>query len=360
MLTTLDRFIIKKYLSTFFFAVLIFSMIATVIDLSDKVDDFLEEQVSVRAIVFDYYVNYLPYINALLWMLYALLSVIFFTSRMAYNSEIIAILNSGTSFWRLARPYLIAAAVVAAINIAGNHYLVPLGNKAKVNFENTYIWKDNDKGETQKVHFFITPDTKVYVRSFQKRDSVALDFKVERFENNELVWLLDARRAEWEGAPDRWKVRDFTVREIDGMTERITARDELDTTFNFTPEDFVNFVNAREAMTTPELVRYVDRQRARGASNYKSYEVEIHRRTAEPFTIFILTILGLAIAGRKTRGGVGLHLAMGAGLGALLVFLSKFSITLANSGVFSAFIAVWTPNIIFGALAVWLSGRAQQ
>ncbi len=362
MLKKLDWYIIKKYLSTFFFTALIISMISVIIDFSDKVEDFIEEPVTVWEIIRDYYLNFLPYINSLLWPLYALIAVVFFTSRMAFNSEIISILNAGISFRRLMVPYLVGASVVAGLHLVGNHIVIPQSNKVRLDFEHTYIWKYDDKGKKNDVHLFISPGTKVYIRYYKKAQDIARDFKIEKIVDNKLVYLLKANTAKWMEETRKWRLKDYEVRTFDGIRETIELGmgKHIDTTLNLTPDDFVMFLNQKEMMDTKELRKFISVSRERGVGNTKVYEVEIHRRTAEPFTIFILTIIGMAVAARKVRGGMGLHLAIGISIGAIYIFLSKFSITFATNESLPPLIGVWVPNIIFTIVAIILVRRAQK
>ncbi len=362
MLKKLDQYIIRKFLSTFFFTVLIFTMISVIIDFSEKVEKFIEEPITKQEIFIGYYPNFILFIDGLLWPLFTLIAVIFFTSRMAYNSEIISIFNAGVSFQRLMRPYLVAATFIAGLHMVGNHYFIPKGNKTRLDIVHTYIWRDNDKGKTQDVHMFLSPDTKVYINYYRKRDSTARKFRLERFEGNELVYLLKANTAEWMGPPDKWKLRNYEIRKFDGMEEELILGNgkEIDTTLALTPADFVDYKDQHTMMTTAQLNKYIDNQMQRGIGNTQKYEIEKHRRTAEPFTIFILTIIGLSIAARKVRGGVGLHLAMGIGIGALYIFFSRFAIVFAAGQSIPILLGIWLPNLVFSLVAVYLARYAQK
>lgn len=341
---------------------MIFSLISMIIDFSEKVDDFIEESCTMHEIFFDYYVNFVLWINGLLWPLYALIAVIFFTSRMAYNSEIISIFNAGVSFKRFLFPYMVGATVIASLHLLANHFLIPIGNKARLDFEHTYVWKHNDKGKTSDVHMFIGPDTKAYIRFYKKTDSLARNLRIERFEDDQLVYLLQAESAKWIGPPNKWRLRNYEVRTFDGLDETILLKDKatLDTTFNFYPADFVRFLNQKEMLATGKLIAFIKQEKARGVGNTKAYEIELHRRTADPFTIFILTLIGTAVAARKVRGGMGFHLALGIGIGAIFIFLSRFSTTVATNDNLSAFIGVWIPNIGFSLIALYLVIKAQK
>ncbi len=362
MFKKLDKYIIKKYLGTFFFTILIFTLIAAIIDLSEKIEDYVDNSVPLGEIVFDYTINFMLYINGLLLPLYALIAVVFFTSRMANNSEIISIFNAGVSFRRILYPYMVAGAVITCLHLLGNHFLIPKGNVTRVDFEHKYIWMRNDKGKKKDVHLFISPDTKVYISKYRKRDSTALNFRIEKFKNNELVALLKAKEARWQGPLNKWRLRDYERRSFDGMHETFEngAGAHIDTAVNITPADFIRYLEHKDMMVTSKLMEFVALEKERGVGNTKIYEVEMHRRTAEPVTILILTVIGVSIAARKVRGGMGLHLALGVAIGAIYIFLSKFSTTFATNQSLPAVLGVWIPNIAFGFVAVYLAIRAQK
>lgn len=362
MLTILDRYIIKKFLSTFFFTVLIFTLISVVIDYSEKVEKFIEEPITRKEIVLDYYPSFIIFIDGLLWPLFTLISVIFFTSRMANNSEIISILNAGVSFRRLLRPYLLSALLIASLSYIGNHYFIPLGNKKRLNIEYTYFDHDKDKGKTRDVHMFVGPDTKVYINFYRKRDSSARNLRIEQYQDHELVNFIKATTAEWLGPPNRWRLRNYEIRSFDGLEEEliIGRGGQLDTTINLVPDDFVDYEAQQSMMITSELKAYINKHRARGVGNVLKYEIELYRRTADPVTAFILTIIGVSIAARKIRGGIGLHLALGIGLGAVFIFLSRFSIVFATGQTLPPLLGIWLPNLVFAAIALYLITRAQK
>ena len=357
----LDKYIIKKYISTFGFVVLIFTLVACVIDYSEKADAYKQKMVTKKEIFLDYYPNYIPYINMLLFPLYALIAVIFFTSRMAYNSEVISIFNAGVSFRRLMRPYLFGGIVIASIHLLCNHYIVPQGNKARLNFEHKYIATTQDKGKTDNVHMFLDSKTKIYIGYYRKSDTTARDFRIEHYENSELTGIIKAENASWKGYPNKWQLQTVQKRGFNGLKETFQSNiSVMDTTLNLTPEDFVRFTNQNEMLTTPELFNEITKLEKRGMGGTKAYEIEVYRRTSEPFTILILTLIGMAIAARKVRGGIGFHLALGIGIGAIFIFLSKFSVTFATQPGIPAILGVWLPNILFSFVAVYLVVNAQK
>ncbi len=361
MLVTLDRYLIRKYLSTFFFSLLICTLISMAIDFSDKVKSFIEKPCTFREIMVDYFVGFILNMAGLLLPLYTLIAVVFFTSRLAFNSEILSILSAGVSFQRLLRPYLLAGAAVALLHLSLNHYLIPLANKSRLKFERAYVWTEQEKGKKSNVHFLVAPDTKVYIQGYDKNRRVATGLRLEKFQKSRLVSILDAQNAAWKDNPRRWELTNYSIRSFDGLREkyqRFTA--PLDTAINLEPQDFIWYHNQNEEMTTGELRAAIERDRSRGLLTSRNYEIELHRRTADAFTILILTIIGLAVAGRKVRGGMGLHLAIGIGVGALYILLSKFAVSFAASGSVPVVLGMWIPNIIFSGVALWLASRAQK
>ncbi len=362
MLKILDRYIIRKFLATFFFVVLIFSMIAVIIDFSQNVEEFIDEKLGPGQVIREYYLNFIFFINGLLWPLFAMIAVIFFTSRMAYNSEIISILNAGVSFRRLMRPYLVGAGLLASLHLLLNHIIIPVSNKTRLDFFHAYIMKESDKGNTRDVHMFIEPHTKVYVRDYFKRDSFARSFRLERLDSNRLTSYIEADEARWDGKIKKWKLSNYEIHTFNGIKEGIVVggKSKLDTAFLLTPDDFVRYDDTRERIPSTRLAKFIAEEQRRGVGNTKGYEIELYRRTADPVTIIIVTLIGLAMASRKIRGGMGLHLALGIVLGAVFVFVAKFSITFATNEALPAWLGVWIPNIFFGLVAMGLIGRAQR
>lgn len=360
-LTIIDRYIIKNFLSTFLFAVFLFTMIAMVIDFSERIDDFLEEAVPIKEIIFDYYLNFIPQINGMLWPLFTLLSVIFFTSRLALNSEILSILNSGASFMRILRPYLITASMIAFVHLLGNHFIIPKANETKVAFENKYVTKIDLESKNDHVHLFLDENTKVYIKYNSKSDSVAHGFGIEKFgEDGQLISETVADLARWKTETQSWQMENVHIRHFDGLTERLERHQRLDTVINLHPKDLVRRDNYKTTMTTPALIEFINKETAKGVRAFTSFQVEVYRRTSEPFAIFILTCIGMAVAARKTRGGMGLHLVIGAVIGALFIVMSRFSMTLSTNAGLHPFLGAWLPNILFIFVVIYLIRKAQQ
>lgn len=361
MLGKLDRYIIRKFLSTFFFAVLIFSLVSAIIDWSEKIERFIESDISKMEIAFEYFPTFLLFILGLLWPMLSLISVIFFTSRMANNSEIISMLNAGMSFRRLLRPYMVAAGFLTLLYLVGIHFLIPNANEHRMYLDREYFSRSRDEGKTRNVHMYVAPNTKVYINFFRKRDSTARDFRLETYRGAELIALTKARTAEWIG-PNKWQLANYEIRTFDGPNETLIngLGKTLDTLVYLDPEDFIDYRDQHTSFTTPELMAYIDKQKARGAGNIRRYQVELARRTAEPFTVFILVLIGVAVAGRKVRGGMGIQLATGMFIGALFVFLSRFSATISQASGLPVYLGMWLPNIIFMVAALYFIKNAQK
>ncbi len=357
----LDLYIIKKYFATFFFTVCIITMIAVVIDFSEKVGKFIDKPVTTKEILFDYYLNFIPWINGLLWPLFSMIAVIFFTSRMAKQSEIIPMLSAGISYNRILVPYIIASSFIAGLLWFGNNYLIPKTTKIKNEFEHKYI-KSSTKTMSSDIHCYISPNEKIYLRYFRKRDTSGQIFRIETFKDNRLVSYIKASRIKLKEAPNRWTLFNYEERKFDGMQDSLLVgqASKKDTTINLSADDFIKNTRVMENMTSSSLREYITRENARGLDTANMHILELHRRNADPFTIIILTMIGVAIASRKTRGGIGLHLAIGIIIGSAYVILSRFSSTFVNNLSFSPIMGVWIPNIVFGIIAIILILRAQK
>lgn len=326
------------------------------------VQRFIDNEIPWSSVLKDYYLWYIPYINAQLIPLYALIAVIFFTSRLAGNSEVLSMLNAGMSLQRIARPYIIAGTLIAGLALLLNHVIVPYGNAKRLAFEREDLGREKDLGAHSEVHMFIAPDSKVYVRHYAKTDSVARDIRLENYDGPRLVSMLSASRAQWNGKDSTWRFFNHSFRTFDGLNETFVEyrTAPLDTALALFPSDFTRYKYEKDQLSTSGLMAYIDKQRSRGVGNTASFEIERDKRTAEPFSVIILTLIGLAIAGRKNRGGMGINLVFGIVLGLIFVFLSRFSHTLANSAAVPTWLGVWTPNFIFSGVAALLLSRAQR
>lgn len=355
--TTLDRYIIRKFLLTFLLAMVLFTFIAVVIDLTEKVDDFIEKAVPLQEVVFGFYLNFIPYIDALLSPLFIFISVIFFTSRMAYRSEIIAALASGISFYRLLVPYLFCAAVLAAGLLYANHFLVPNTNKNRLAFEYAYI--DNPyRNLDRNIYLQIEKNKFVYLENYQPRDKQGYKFSYEVIQDGQLHYKLRSDKIEWREQEQQWRLRNYLMTSYKDFGETISTGATMDTALGFQPDDFFQRVSVKEEMNTPLLRQHIVNLQTRGVEKVVFYLIELHRRTADAFTVFILVLIGVAFASRKVRGGSGLHVAIGITLSASYIIFTRFSTTFATNGNLSPFLSVWIPNVIFGVLAGGLLLRA--
>lgn len=361
-LLTLDRYIIRKFLGTFFFTALLFTIIAITINFSEHIEKFVDKPVTRREILFDYYLNFIPYINGLLWPIFSLIAVIFFTSRMARNTEVVAMLNAGMSYGRFLRPYLIAAFFLSGIYLVGNHFFFPKGNKTMMTFENKYVFPNNYKVKSSNIHLFIGPQSKVHISNYLTNDSSGTGFRLEQYDDLKLTFLLHAKQFEYLRGEKKWRLRDYSIRRWDNGKESFFSGKgmTLDTAIALYPSDFVYYTNDKEMMTSAELLRFIQYEQERGIGFSRVMKSEYHRRWAEPFTIVILTIIGASIASRKQRGGMGFNLALGVLIGALFVFLSKFALTFSTNLYMNPMLAMWLPNLVFGSVAAWLVSKAQK
>ncbi len=352
----------RKYIFTFLFVLAMLSLVAVVFDVSERIEKLLSKDLTLEKIIRDYYLNFIPWINALLFPLYALITVIFFTSRMASQTEIIPILSAGISYKRFLKPFLLSGLLFTSIHLIGNHFIVPRGNRILKEFENKYIKPGNVKARDRNVHLFVLPGVEMYLRHFQIQDSTGVDFSLQRFEGEKMVSTMEAKRIKWKSAPYTWTIEDYRIRTFDDSTESFFDYPGLsmDTAINFLPSDFVYSINQKDMMPTAELNRFIVREKEKGSGITRLFEVEKHRRTADSFTTLILTFIGVTIASRKVRGGMGLHLAFAVILGVCFIFLSKLSLTFANNEIMSPVVAVWIPNLIFTAIAWYLFKKAQK
>ena len=306
----LDLYIIKKFLGTFLFAIGLIVCIAVVFDISEKVDDFIERHAPLKAIAFDYYLNFIPYFANLFSPLFVFISVIFFTSKMAGQTEIIAILNSGISFNRFLRPYIISATVIAIASFYLNNWVIPHANLVRLQFENIYI-KNPYVYRGRNIHRQIKPGEFVYFESYDNKANTGFMFSLEKFEEGKLVTKLMADRITWDSLTQKWSIENYTIRHINGMTEELKKGIRLDTALSIHPSEFNRRMNFIEAMDFSELNTYIKEEKQRGSEVIPFYEVEKYRRTSYPFATFILTLIGVAISSKKVRGGVGLQLGAG-------------------------------------------------
>ena len=297
---TLDKYIIKKFLGTYIFAILLILAIIVMFDINEKMDQFL--RAPLKATIFDYYVNYLPYMANQFSPLFTFIAVIFFTSKMADNSEIIAILSSGVSFKRLLVPYMVSAAVIAAFTFTLDSFVIPPANVKRIEYQNKYI-KDKGVDYGVNIQLQVAPGEIAYMSRFDNRLKSAYNFSLDKFDGKVLKSRMIASTAVYDTLY-RWTVKNYMIRDFNGMREEITTGSRLDTIIPIEPRDFLIAENDHEKMTTKELKEYIDRQKARGVANIKSFEIEYARRYAMTAAAFILTLIGMSLSSRKVKAGM--------------------------------------------------------
>lgn len=350
----LDLYIIRKFLGTFFFSLVLILCIVVVFDLSEKLEKFLENKAPVQAIIFDYYRNFIPYFANVFSSLFTFISVIFFTSKMAYDSEIIAILSTGISFRRFVVPYLMSATVIAGLSFLLGAFIIPNANEKRIEFEKQYMGKRYANKE-QHIHRQIAPGTYIYMSSYSVISNVGYDFSIENFKDDTLVNKLVSSRIAWDKDSSRWTIYNWKLREIDGDKETYTTGTRLDTLLAFLPAEFSeNPKKIKEQLTLPELDEYIDRMKLRGSSNVVEFQIEKYKMVANAFATFILTIIGVSISSRKIRGGMGLHLGLGLLISFSYILFMQFSTVFATNGNMNPLLAVWLPNILFAIVGVFV------
>lgn len=356
MLSILDKYIIKKFLGTYIFINVLIISIAVVFDFNEQLDKFISNHAPAKAIIIDYYVNFVPYYINLFSPLFVFISVIFFTSKLADNSEIISMLAAGMSFKRLMKPYMISAAIIAIISFGLNSFIIPPANVVRIKFQNQYI---RNKAVTygERIQLQIEPGVIGYISRFDNIRKVGNNFSLDRFENKQLSSRLTAARIKYDSAY-HWTISDYSIRKFEGNKELITTGNELDTILAFAPSDFLIASNDFEQMTSPQLHRHIERQKSRGIGNIQSFEIEYHKRFASIASAFILTIIGASLSSRKIKGGMGLNIGIGLLLSVSYILFMTISSTFAVSGLVSPLIAAWIPNIIFAIIAAILYRKA--
>jgi lipopolysaccharide export system permease protein len=355
-LKKLDWYIIRKFLSTFFFAIMVLAVISCVIDYSEKVDNFVAKKASFGAVM-NYYKDFVPHITALLFPLFIFIATIFFTSKMAYKSEVIAILSSGVSFHRYMRPYFIGGGFLCVISLIANHWIIPVANKERIAFEDKYI-NDNDiKLSTDNLHLGISHNDYVYLQNFNFVNNTGNRFTEEKVEGTLLKEKLMADYVNYDTVKHTWHLHNVVIRTNDTNSEKLTRLPEMEKKYPFVPSELNRTEAIKEALTTLELSRYIASEQTHGRENLNVYLVEKDRRTAQPFAGMILTIIGACIACRKIRGGSGFHLALGIVISAVYIMFLQTSTTFSTKANLNPTLAVWIPNIIFAGLAFYLYRR---
>ncbi len=355
-LKKLDRYIIKKFLGTYFFSIVLILSIAVVFDLTEKLDNFFDNEAPLKAIIFDYYLNFIPFYMNMFTPLFTFIAVIFFTSKLASNTEIIAILASGVSFRRLMIPYILSAVVIFGISFSLGGYVIPPAIAKMLTFEDKYV-KKFKKYNARNVQMEVEKGVILYIERYEINENRGYRFSLEKFEGKTLVSRLTAETAKWDSAY-HWTLNSYLQRDFNGMFETIKKGEKLDTVINIQPEEF--FITSKESaqMTITKLNHYLDRQKERGVGNIQAFADEYYKRFSMPLAAFIMTLIGVSLSSRKVRGGMGLHLGIGLALSALYILFSTLTTTFSVSGILSPLFAVWLPNIVFLGIGVYLYMKA--
>jgi lipopolysaccharide export system permease protein len=361
MIKIIDRYVLRKMFSTTIFMVVVFSVIAVVIDTSEKADDFVKSGLDSMTILREYYVGFVAFIFSMIFPLMVFIAVIFFTSKMAGRTEIVAILAGGVHFNRFLRPYFIGAIVMGGFFWVATQYWIPRANVLRADFQARYIDSKSSYEQSQFAsrsrNYYIRVDTNTFagLRGYDTVTKSASDgFFLERLSGTKVVYNLRADNARWDTSKNSWKLFNVIERRMDGMMEQTKIIGDTIVKLNVKPGDIRWDKYLKDKMTTPQLEAYIKEEEARGSEGLNEFKVERYRRDATPVSVIILTMIGAVVASRKTRGGSGLHLAVGIITAAIFVVMDKFSLTFSTKGNFPPFLAAWTPNFIFTLVAIWL------
>lgn len=358
-MTKIDWYILKKFLGTFFYAITILTVISVVIDITEKIDNFVSHDLSVSFIISHYYIGFIPHIVALLFPLFIFIAVIFFTSKMAYRLEVMAILSSGVSFRRFLRAYWIGGILLALLLGIANQGLVPRANRISNKFEAEYVKKSSgDNTVLNNIHARVDSLSYISMNNYFVNNEYATGFTLERIRGQQLLYKLQTSSISYDSVKKVWRTGRAFVRDLDDMQMKVATLQDTTLKLNLTPEDLLTNTNAYMNMSTSELKRYIKRQELRSAGGLNALYVEKYRRVASAFAVIILTFIGAVIASRKVRGGSGLHLALGIVISAAYIVFMQFSTTFSVKGSLNPFIAVWIPNVVFTGVALWLYRRA--
>ncbi|MES2514561.1 MAG: LptF/LptG family permease [Bacteroidota bacterium] len=374
MLKIFDRYILRRFIGTFFFSIALMLCIFIVFDISEKLQDFVASNVPIRDIIFDHYLNFIPYYGNLFSPLFTFIAVILFTSSMAAKTEFVAILCSGTSLRRILRPYMIGAGLITGLSLILNHFIIPKSNKVRIGFEDRYI-NNSYNTEEKNIHKQIAPGTSLYMSDYDNFTNTANNVTIEKIAHNRQVSMLKADNMRWDSLSGTWYLTNIFERELiyapldsakAGMPNHVyrethrffpTKKIRID----FSPKDMIRFQSRFEVLDYFELKEFTEKEKLKGSSRIEFYEVEMYKRTSFPFATFILTIIGVSLSSRKVRGGVGLQIAVGLVLSFAYILFMHISTTFATSGVLQMpLLAVWIPNIIFSFVALYLYRKAQK
>lgn len=357
----IDWYILKNLLLTFFYSLFLFAFISVVIDISEKTDDFVRSGLSFWQIVNQYYIGFIPHILALLFPLFVFLATIFFTSKMAGRTEIVAILASGTSFNRLLRPFLMAGFILATMLWLGNRYVIPWANGIRVSFQANYIDRNSTYNplvaNRNAIYLQIEPNTYAGI-NYDTASKSGSNFFVQHIDGNKIDYYLRAEVIRWDTAKKNWKLENVIERKINGLNEVVTQTFSVNKSYTFKPIDLNRDEYTKDRLNTPQLDNFIRFEEQRGVEGLNALKVERHRRNATPASVILLCFIGTVVASRKVRGGSGVHLAIGFIAGALFILTDRFSTIFSTKGNLHPVLAAWMPNIIFAFVAYWFYRKA--
>jgi lipopolysaccharide export system permease protein len=357
----IDKYILKRYLSNFFVMLIMFIPIGIIIDVSEKIDKMLENNIPFSAIAL-YYFHFTIYFSNLLFPIFLFLSIIWFTSKLANNTEVIAILSSGISFTRFMRPYLIGATIVSVLAFLMGIFLLPKASEGFNNFRYTYLRTGGKEimRENSDVFRQISKEEYIYVGSFNQVSNMAFNFSMEKFDRDQLKYKITASRIQWNPKQKNYTLFDYTKRTVGELSDKIEMSEKKDTVFSFDLEDLTPTVYVAETLSILELNHFIDKEIKRGNANISVYLVVLYKKYSLPVSAFILTIIALSVSSMKRRGGMGINLAIGIAIAFAFVFFDKIFGALAEKSTINPLIAVWLPNVLFGILAIYLLRNAKR
>ncbi|MBQ2099124.1 MAG: LptF/LptG family permease [Bacteroidales bacterium] len=357
MFKILDRYIIRKFLGTFFYSLVLLISIVIVFDIQEKFDDFIEKKAPFEAIVFDYYVNFAPYYANMFMFLFIFISVIFFTSKLAGNSEIIAMLSAGISFKRILVPYFESAAVLAVLSFVLSAYVLPPATAIRLNFENTYI-KKAYVNTSRNIHRQVNDSTRLYMQNYVASSNIGNRFSWEVYDGKVLKEKLMSDNIRWDSTKSKWHITNYYIRYITQNGDSVVTGKGMDTTLAIIPKDFNSRINQIETLNSDELNEYIDEQERRGNENIVAFKVESYKRIAFPFACFILTLIGVTLSSKKVRGGIGVNLGLGLALSFSYILFMQIFTQFAIGSTLPPLLAVWIPNILYTIIGIVLYFKA--
>ena len=349
----LDKYIFKKFVFAFLISLLLIIILVIVFDAGEKIDKFVQNEAPLRSIIFDYYLNFIPYFVNMYSPMFVFITVIVFTSRMAANSEIIAILSGGVSYHRMMVPYIVAATLIAFASLSLNFWVIPESNIERLEFENTYV--KNKNTAVRNVHYQIAPGQFVFVESFSNWNNTAYQFTLETVEDNKILSKLSAESAAWDSLSGAWKLRNCFIRDYtSGLSDNVVYYSQRDTVIALTVDDFHRNALTVQTLNYGDLEELIKTQKMRGDANVMYALIEKHNRWAMPFSAIILTIIGVALSSRKKRGGIGWNLSFGIALAFSYILFQRFAQMFVYTDILPPGLAIWIPNILFAIIAAVL------